>query len=249
MLCYCFEYIAKTRKEAKSLGARFYYTGKPCKRGHWSKRLKAGVCCECTKNYDSRDKAKNPNRRIELSKIKSQRQKERYHSDEEYRRKRIDERMAWHKKKMDTDPEYAEKIRQEAREQGKRRWEKIGSAEKACHQWARWREKLKAEEPEKWKAIQCCRNWITRCIKNGHSKTKSTQTELGYTYSEFIEDIESKMRPGMTWGNHGEWHIDHIKPVSAFVNDGITDPSIINALSNMQPLWAEENMAKGDKWP
>jgi len=39
----------------------------------------------------------------------------------------------------------------------------------------------------------------------------------------------------MSWDNHGEWHIDHIKPVSKF--DKETPMSIVNALSNLQPLW------------
>ncbi|AVH85447.1 hypothetical protein Rostov1_00057 [Vibrio phage Rostov-1] len=51
----------------------------------------------------------------------------------------------------------------------------------------------------------------------------------------------------MSWDNWGEWHIDHIKPVAQFKREGITDPKIINALSNLQPLWAEENLKKSDK--
>lgn len=52
----------------------------------------------------------------------------------------------------------------------------------------------------------------------------------------------------MNWSNRGEWHLDHKKPVSRFIKQGITDPSIINALSNLQPLWAHENLSKGNKF-
>lgn len=48
----------------------------------------------------------------------------------------------------------------------------------------------------------------------------------------------------MSWDNRGEWHIDHIVPVAVMVRDGITDPAIINALTNLQPLWAKDNLAK-----
>lgn len=40
----------------------------------------------------------------------------------------------------------------------------------------------------------------------------------------------------MSWDNYGDWHIDHIKPVSCF--DKTTLPSIVNALENLRPLWA-----------
>jgi len=60
--------------------------------------------------------------------------------------------------------------------------------------------------------------------------------------------IENKFLPGMFWSNHGKWHIDHIKPVSVFVKEGITDPKIICALDNLQPLWAKDNLRKGVKY-
>jgi len=47
----------------------------------------------------------------------------------------------------------------------------------------------------------------------------------------------------MTWGNHGEWHIDHIKPVITF--DPATPSSVVNALSNLQPLWATTREING----
>jgi hypothetical protein len=40
----------------------------------------------------------------------------------------------------------------------------------------------------------------------------------------------------MSWENYGEWHIDHIRPLSSFEPD--TPVSIVCALDNLQPLWA-----------
>lgn len=76
-------------------------------------------------------------------------------------------------------------------------------------------------------------------------KDKRTHEILGYTAKDLRKHLESKFLPGMSWKNRSEWHIDHIKPVSAFITDGINDPAIINALDNLQPLWAEDNMRKG----
>jgi hypothetical protein len=54
--------------------------------------------------------------------------------------------------------------------------------------------------------------------------------------------IESLFTEGMSWDNHGKWHIDHIKPVVSFDKD--IHPSVVNALSNLQPLWAKDNRNK-----
>ncbi len=45
-----------------------------------------------------------------------------------------------------------------------------------------------------------------------------------------------------------DWHLDHIFPVKAFVERGITDISLICCLKNLQPLSSEENMVKGDRY-
>lgn len=39
----------KTRKEAKETGAKYYYTGEPCSRGHIAPRKTKGCCIECMK--------------------------------------------------------------------------------------------------------------------------------------------------------------------------------------------------------
>jgi len=68
---------------------------------------------------------------------------------------------------------------------------------------------------------------------------------LPYTSHDLRAHLESLFSQGMAWENYGEWHIDHIKPVRAFLDEGITDPAQINALSNLQPLWAADNISKG----
>ena len=86
-------------------------------------------------------------------------------------------------------------------------------------------------------------------------KINSTFDLLGYSALELKIHLESLFTEGMTWDNYGEWHIDHKKPVSSFESD--TLPSIVNALSNLQPLWGttreingiiyEGNLNKGKK--
>ena len=76
----------------------------------------------------------------------------------------------------------------------------------------------------------------------------STVEKLGYSLEDFKKHIESKFKDGMTWENHGLWHIDHIKPVSKFKVLTYDDAKKINELKNLQPLWAKENLSKGDRY-
>jgi hypothetical protein len=80
-------------------------------------------------------------------------------------------------------------------------------------------------------------------------KNGKTIDLLGYSTAQLRDRIACQFRPGMSWANHGEWHIDHKKPVAEFIRRGVTDPSVINMLCNLQPLWAAENIIKRDKWP
>ena len=41
--------LPKTRQEAKSTGAKYYFTGEPCKHGHVAPRKTKGSCVECLK--------------------------------------------------------------------------------------------------------------------------------------------------------------------------------------------------------
>jgi len=76
-------------------------------------------------------------------------------------------------------------------------------------------------------------------------KLSKTIDILGYSAEEFKKNIEGKFLEGMSWDNWGEWHIDHIIPVSKFDKDSL--PSEVNALSNLQPLWSLDNLKKGNK--
>lgn len=55
-----FDYLPKSREEANLIGTKYFYTGKPCKNGHLSKRYIAGYCCECNSSRAKERYAKNP---------------------------------------------------------------------------------------------------------------------------------------------------------------------------------------------
>jgi hypothetical protein len=89
------------------------------------------------------------------------------------------------------------------------------------------------------------RGSLKRSLTN---KTDRTHVLLGYTKDELITHLEAQFLEGMSWDNHGAWEIDHIKPVSLFLKENINDPSVINALDNLQPLWKDDNRQKGDSY-
>jgi len=78
----------------------------------------------------------------------------------------------------------------------------------------------------------------------GARKNTKTEHAIGYSKADLEAHIAKQFEPGMTWANWGEWHIDHIKPVAQFIREGVTCPKEINALSNLRPLWAYQNLSK-----
>ena len=76
-------------------------------------------------------------------------------------------------------------------------------------------------------------------------KPANTESLLGCTWEEAKLHIESLFESGMTWGNHGEWHIDHIRPISSF---GDHELHLMNHYTNLQPLWAFDNLSKNGKF-
>ena len=72
---------------------------------------------------------------------------------------------------------------------------------------------------------------------------------VGYSLKELMERLEKQFAPGMTWKNYGTWHIDHIYPKSLFKINSVHDDEFKKcwALSNLQPLWAQDNKRKHAK--
>ncbi len=98
------------------------------------------------------------------------------------------------------------------------------------------------------------RSRLRRAIKNGY-RSGSAVKDLGISiiefkrYLEFLFYSNSINGESMTWENYGYrgWHIDHIIPLSIF---DLTDrKQFLESChyTNLQPLWAGENMSKGDK--
>jgi hypothetical protein len=81
-------------------------------------------------------------------------------------------------------------------------------------------------------------------LKNINKNNKTF--ELVGCSPEFLKEyLEKKFTENMSWENYGDWHIDHIIPLSS----SKTEEEVYNLChyTNLQPLWAHENLSKGSK--
>ena len=84
-------------------------------------------------------------------------------------------------------------------------------------------------------------------LRQNVSKSQRTITLVGCTPSFLRAWIESKFLPGMTWENRDQWHIDHIIPLAKFDLSDLTQQVAAFHYTNLQPLWAADNLRKSDK--
>lgn len=89
------------------------------------------------------------------------------------------------------------------------------------------------------------RHRLNQAIRN-QQKSGSAVSDLGCSIPALKLHLEEQFQPGMSWKNYGQWHIDHIKPLASFDLTDREDFLQANHYTNLQPLWAEDNLRKGD---
>lgn len=82
--------------------------------------------------------------------------------------------------------------------------------------------------------------------KNG----KRTIDFIGCSIDELKIHLESKFQNGMSWDNYGlyGWHVDHIRPCTSFDLSKKEEQEKCFHYTNLQPLWAIDNIKKSNKW-
>jgi len=93
--------------------------------------------------------------------------------------------------------------------------------------------------------FRLCGNLRSRLCNIVKNKTTKTLDSVGLSINEFKQFIENKFTDDMTWENYGEWHIDHITPLSS--GNSIEEILLLNYYTNLQPLWAKDNLKKSNK--
>lgn len=98
-----------------------------------------------------------------------------------------------------------------------------------------------------YRLIRCLRARANKAVK-GLAKASATKELIGCSTNELRTYLESKFQPGMSWNNYGQWHIDHIKPCKVFDFTKVEDQKTCFHFSNLQPLWARDNLRKSSKY-
>lgn len=87
-----------------------------------------------------------------------------------------------------------------------------------------------------------------KAFRNKYNKKNTNSELLGISYESLYTYIESMFTEGMSWDLFGKHiHIDHIIPLAS----ASTEDELIKLChyTNLQPLWAEDNIRKGDSMP
>lgn len=222
------------------------------------KRLKCGlraICKECNRQYrlENKDSIK---KYYEDNKDKILEQKKEYHKENfdnimetkkaRYERKR-EQLLSQQKEYYQENKEQIKKYREENAERIAEVW-RIRRKAKAKHIAEVQRKYLykRRRENVEFRILDTCRKRLYKAIANNR-KTASTIELIGCTPAELKQHLEKQFRDGMSWDNYGEWHIDHIIPCASFDFTKPEQQRECFHYSNLQPMWAEENLLKSDK--
>lgn len=212
-------------------------------------------CRPCLAAARREDRARRPDHYSEISKRQWNKDKDAvlerhrasYHRNREQRvakmRQRTPEQLAAYnaqrRAKIASDPEYAAKVAERNRLTADRN-----------------REKYNAQRRDAWKSAPAqkrLRTYFTSAICHSLKGTgkggRSWEAILGYSSDDLRAHLERQFAKGMSWDNYGEWHVDHIVPVASFEFDSADHPDFAAcwSLTNLQPLWARDNIAKRAK--
>jgi hypothetical protein len=122
-------------------------------------------------------------------------------------------------------------------------WEEVQKIRNRETKSKRWKERFEGDSLFKFRKL--IQNNVRNSFKRkGFSKTSKCREILGADWDVVKRYFESKFLDGMNWDNQGDWHIDHILPISTAVTE--EDVLRLNHYTNLQPLWAEDNIKKSD---
>ncbi|WP_051053908.1 hypothetical protein [Afipia felis] len=230
--------LPRSRAEAKRAGSKQYFTGKQCCRGHVANRCTSdGACMECSRidslqRYHDNQEERNAKAKVYV--------RTRYAKDANYRRSRIE-----YAKTYREDPINNEKIKERDKEYRAR-----PEVRDRAREYARIYQRNRCANSAKARLDRSMSGGVYKSLKEMKAG-RSWEVLVGYNLSELMRHLEKLFLPGMTWDNYGRggWHIDHKIPKVVF---NYTSPEHEDfkrcwALSNLQPLWEQDNISKNAK--
>ena len=211
---------------------------------------------EYFKKYQAKRRKENPEKVKQLNR-EAQRK---YSRTEKGKKHNLEKTKKWIKKKRATDPNWFKKY-----------YGKYSSKynKDRSEYFQKYRANLFLKDPEKLRiinrqgakkfyektkktpkyilirALRGRLGFIFSSIKN--QQKPSTKRLLGCSLEELIVFIEKKFKKDMSWDNYGKWHVDHIRPISKFDLTDKEEQKKCFHYTNLQPLWAVDNLKKGSK--
>ena len=191
----------------------------------------------------------NREKKLEYSKAHREKNKERIRKrDRAYKalnRRRLSQRQReYYRNNREDRLAYHAKYRADNADLVASRLERYRKANK--HKINRYRRERMVNNPAF--RMACWQRAVLRKVLERVGKEKDAKCAelLGYSPRELKEHIERQFTKGMSWDLMGsKIHIDHIVPVAEMIASGETDPAVINALTNLRPVLAYENLKKG----
>lgn len=113
------------------------------------------------------------------------------------------------------------------------------------------RESKRYKEELEYRILKSLYSRVNKAIRAAKTiKKDRTKDLIGCSVEKLKKHLEKKFKTGMTWDNYGftGWHIDHIKPCASFDLTDQEQQKECFHYTNMQPLWAVENIKKGAKF-
>ncbi len=128
--------------------------------------------------------------------------------------------------------------------------------ERYCEeQRAKYRPRERAYRARRWQRDQnyrvasALRSRFRAALRSVNVEKRASVIDLiGCTLDQLQNHIATQFTVGMTWANHGEWHIDHMKPCRAFNLSDIKEQAACFHFTNLRPLWARDNRRKGGRF-
>lgn len=241
---------------------------KPLNQDHWYyARGRAVHICKICHNAKSKVRY-SKNKEVQLAKVREKRnaniefvrEKERIYG-ETYRTRNRERINARNKERYVENPEvFSERIRRYKEGNPERYAElrRVADKRRRERDIETAREKKRAHARKRASRIDVVLGNTIRSALHFHlrrnkaKKMRQSKLITGWTIPELMTHLEVLFEDGMSFANYGDWHIDHIIPVSAVKFTDENDPifRMIWALPNLAPLWAKDNLSKTSnvKW-
>ena len=231
-------------------GLRYYFTGKECGRGHIAERFVSTRTCKICSNINLKNNRKQNPERTKLQKKKDGRKY--YQKNKEIINEKNKLYYLKNLRKIKTynknyHKSYYQKNKEIINERNK--IYVLNNKEKVNKRHNKYRRKKRIKDIN-FRVADNLRRRINQSLRNfKNEKSLNSKKLVGCSIEDLRFHLQKNWLPGMSWENYGYygWHIDHIIPCSKFDLSKLEEQKKCFHFTNLQPLWALDNIKKSNK--